>query len=55
MSSCSGWMVATMSRIGPLRGRSISSRSSELSDPLPLASSRRALQGADAEPSSSSS
>jgi hypothetical protein len=26
MSSWSGWMVATMSRIGPLRGRSISSR-----------------------------
>src|SRR5258706_12157426 len=24
-SSCSGWMVATMSRIGPTRGRSISS------------------------------
>ena len=28
--SCSGWMVATMSRIGPVRGRSISdSRMSE--------------------------
>ena len=27
MSSWSGWMVATMSRIGPLRGRSISARS----------------------------
>jgi hypothetical protein len=25
MSSWSGWMVATMSRIGPDRGRSISS------------------------------
>jgi hypothetical protein len=24
MTSCSGWMVATMSRIGPTRGRSIS-------------------------------
>jgi hypothetical protein len=26
-SSCSGWMVATMSRIGPMRGRSISAAS----------------------------
>ena len=25
MTSCSGWIVATMSRIGPTRGRSISS------------------------------
>ena len=32
MTSCSGWMVATMSRIGPTRGRSIScSRISEWS------------------------
>src|SRR3954469_2860213 len=34
MSSCSGWIVATMSRIGPLRGRSISARSSGRT-PLP--------------------
>jgi hypothetical protein len=29
-SSCSGWMVATMSRMGPARGRSISAVSSAL-------------------------
>jgi hypothetical protein len=39
MSSCSGWMVATMSRIGPLRGRSISSLSKELSCSSPDRSS----------------
>ena len=34
MTSCSGWMVATMSRIGPTRGRSISaSRIAEYSSP----------------------
>ena len=31
--SCSGWMVATMSRIGPVRGRSISD--SRISDSSP--------------------
>ncbi|CPU65282.1 Uncharacterised protein [Mycobacteroides abscessus] len=36
MTSCSGWMVATMSRIGPVRGRSISaSRIAEGSAPAP--------------------
>ncbi|CAM5705326.1 hypothetical protein SANTM175S_00785 [Streptomyces antimycoticus] len=30
ISSCSGWIVATMSRIGPTRGRSISDWSSLL-------------------------
>ena len=40
MTSCSGWMVATMSRIGPTRGRSISaSRIAECSSSSPAARS----------------
>ena len=41
MTSCSGWMVATMSRIGPTRGRSISaSRIALCSSSLGAGSSR---------------